>query len=148
MSFSPGHVFWQRWRCPATLLLFFPGALRQGEGAGWEAPGISEPERRTDFAPDHCRKHSMFKTPEEFLISRFLKCHLFFFYFYFFFNVPETNSGGLERWSGCDVLFSGLPEVSEHVHPRCAPPSRQPHWRPCKSHCKIDKQATVIHAEA
>lgn len=42
-------------------------------------------------------------------------------------NVAEAESGGLERWSGRHVLFSGLPEVSEHVHPGRALPSWQPH---------------------
>lgn len=45
----------------------------------------------------------------------------------FLLNFAETESGGLERWSGRNVLFSGLPEVSQHVHPGRAPPSWQPH---------------------
>lgn len=63
----------------------------------------------------------------------FLYPSVVYFFGFVFFYVSETDSGGLERWSGCNVLFSGLPEVSEHVHSRCAPQSRQPHRPPCKS---------------
>lgn len=57
---SLGDVFWQGWYCLAKILQFFPGALSEREGAGWEAAGISEHERRQNFASNYCRKYTMF----------------------------------------------------------------------------------------
>lgn len=56
---SPGDVFWQGWYCLAKVLHLFPGALGEREGTSWEAPGISEHERRSDFATDYRCKYCM-----------------------------------------------------------------------------------------